>query len=231
MANKPDCQDSVVSNLRDVRYCEVIPVVVDKDTQTQTLWIYNTLCCNDCPSNEWEALTWQQATIDFKQENPTYDAAYAILNGPRHWVMDQLEGSGASTGGPTCIFGGIEMTYRGKIASKGVEAIVEDKPWVPHQVQRQTVYTYNVGEYVYELKTPEDDIYIMQSYSQQVDPSLTIDQLSSLGPKLTFPTPGWRYTAHRLEQQFVLTTTSVATVMQDNFKNTYQRRYPPPPSD
>lgn len=231
MTNRPDCQDSVVSNLRDVRYCEVLPVVVDKGTQAQTLWIYNTLCCNHCPPKEWGGLSWQQAVADFNQQNPGYNAVAAIMNGPRHWIIDQLKGSGISADGPPCTFGGIEMIFRGQIQSKGVEAIVENKPWVPHQVERQTVYTYNAGEYVYELKTPEDDIYIMQSYSQQVDSSLTMDQLPSLGPKLTFPTPGWIYNAHRLEQQFVLTTTTTATIIQDNFKNTYQRRYPPPPTD
>lgn len=89
------------------------------------------------------------------------------------------------------------------------------------------MYTYDKDTLVYELTTPEGDIYIMQSYSQQEDPSLTMDQLSSLGPRLTFPTPGWTYTARRLDQQYVLTTTGLAYVMQDNFLNTYQRRYSP----
>lgn len=225
MANKPDCQESAVYNLRDVRYCEVIPVTVDKDTKTETLWVYNTLCLNDCPSQEWDALTNEKATLEYRRENP--NTVGAKLNGPRHWVMDRLEGSGVSTTGETYTFGGIEMSLRAQLQGKAGEATVADKPWVPHQVERQTVYTYDKDTMVYELTTPEGDIYIMQSYSQQEDPSLTMDQLSSLGPRLTFPTPGWTYTARRLDEQYVLTTTGVATVMQDNFLNTYQRRYSP----
>ena len=229
MANKPDCQESAVYNLRDVRYCEVLPITVDKDTKTETASVYNTLCLNDCPSKEWDALTPEEAAREYKQQFP--DTVGAKLNGPRHWVMDRLEGSGVSIDQGTYTFGGIEMALRGTLEGNLAEATIGDHPWVPHQVQRQTVYTYDKDTLVYELKTPGDDIYIMQSYSQQKDPSLTIEQLSSLGPRLTFPTPGWKYTARRLDQEYVLTTTGVATIMQDNFLNTYQRRYPPPNSD
>lgn len=131
MADKPDCQESIVYNLRDVRYCEVIPVTVDKDTKTETLWVYNTLCLNDCPSQEWDALTNEKATLEYRRENP--NTVGAKLNGPRHWVMDRLEGSGVSTTGETYTFGGIEMSLRAQLQGKTGEATVADKPWVPHQ--------------------------------------------------------------------------------------------------
>ncbi|HET6975332.1 MAG TPA: hypothetical protein VFI24_03340, partial [Pyrinomonadaceae bacterium] len=88
--NKPECSESVASNLRNVRYCEVLPVTVDKGTHTQTMWVYNTLCLNDCPSNEWDALTNEEVVKEYKTENP--DTVAAKLNGPRYWVMDRLEG-------------------------------------------------------------------------------------------------------------------------------------------
>ena len=222
--NRPECSDSAASNLRNVRYCEVLPVTVDKGTHTQTMWVYNTLCLNDCPSQEWDALTSKEVVEEYKQENP--DTVAAKLNGPRYWVMDRLEGSGVSTTGEEFTFGGIAMALRAQLHSSVKEAIVEDRPWVPHQVDRETRYTYNAGELVYELTSPDGAIYIMQSYSQQVDSSLTIDQLPSLAPRLTFPTPDWTYTAHRLEHDYLLITNGVATVIQDNFLNTYQQRPP-----
>ena len=217
-----ECTGSAVINLRNARYCEILPVTVDKDTHTQTMWVYNTICLNDCPASKWDALTWEEVVKEYKQENP--DTVAAKLNGPRYWVMDRLEGSGISTTGKEFTFGGIEMALRAQLHSKVVEAIVEDRPWVPHQVERDTRYTYKAGELVYELSSPDGAIYIMQSYSQQVDPSLTIDQLPTLGSKLTFPTPDWTYSAHLLDHDYVLTTNGVATIIQDNFLNTYQQR-------
>lgn len=220
--NKPECSESVASNLRNVRYCEVLPVTIDKGTHTQTMWVYNTLCLNDCPSNEWDALTNEEVVKEYKAENP--DTVAAKLNGPRYWVMDRLEGAGVSTTGQEFTFGGIAMALRAQLHSRIKEAIVEDRPWVPHQVDRETKYTYKAGELVYELTSPEGAVYIMQSYSQQKDPSLTIDQLATLGPRLTFPTPDWSYSAYPLEQDYELVTDGVATVIQDNFLNTYQQR-------
>lgn len=220
--NQMDCSGSAVTNLRNARYCEVLPVTVDKGTHTQTMWVYNTICLNDCPSDEWNALTSEEVVKEYKQENP--DTVAAKLNGPRYWVMDRLEGSGVTTTGQEFTFGGIEMALRAQLHSTVKEAIVEDRPWVPHQVDRETRYTYKAGELVYELSSPDGAIYIMQSYSQQKDPTLTIDQLPFLGPKLTFPTPDWSYKSYPLEQDYVLITTGVAFVIQDNFLNTYQQR-------
>ena len=42
-------------NLRDVRYCEVIPSV--QSGSTTTTYVYNTLRLNDCPPGRWNALT------------------------------------------------------------------------------------------------------------------------------------------------------------------------------
>jgi hypothetical protein len=39
----------------------------------------------------------------------------------------------------------------------------------------------NKQEMVYELINPEGDVYRMQSYAQDVDPTLTIDDLETLG--------------------------------------------------
>src|SRR5215204_5362325 len=43
------------SDLRDVRYCEVIPSVTEGDTTTTH--VYNTLGLNDCPPELWNSLT------------------------------------------------------------------------------------------------------------------------------------------------------------------------------
>jgi hypothetical protein len=52
--------------------------------------------------------------------------------------------------------------------------------YVPNQVSRDTIWTYDAGKPVYELVSPESDVYVMQSYAQIADHTLTIKQLSDL---------------------------------------------------
>lgn len=197
MANEPECSKSTVKNLRDVRYCEVIPLT--QQGETVTSWIYNTLCLNLCPEDDWNKLTEEEATQEYSSVDPnTIDAK---KNGPRYWVMDQLDGSGSSTGtGKTFTFGDIKMELRGTL--EGEDPV--GSPWIPKQVRRDTVYTYKAGSMVYQLTTPQG-VFTMQSYSQQVDHGLTIQQLPDLqtSGKITPPT-GWTYSARTLEEDLVL---------------------------
>ncbi|MPN46693.1 hypothetical protein SDC9_194290 [bioreactor metagenome] len=65
----------------------------------------------------------------------------------------------------------------------------------------------------------------MQSYSQIADPSLSIDDLASLGDRLNLP-EGWRYQAITLEEDLLLKANGVAYVINDEFYNTYQQILP-----
>jgi len=200
--------------LRDVRYCEIIPVT--RKGNKLTAWVYNTLGLNDCPAAEWDALTEEQV-------NEAYGSVSAKLNGPRYWVIDKLVASGSSTTGERFTFGGIEMELRADIDTKLREGTVGEEFYVPNEVQRDTVYTYKAGRPVYELTSPEGDVYIMQSYAQVKDKSLTIDDLASLGSKLSLP-EGWKYSTRTLTEDYDLVTTGLAYVINDDLYNAYQRR-------
>lgn len=205
---------SVSGGLWDRRYCEVIPVT--REGARLTSWVYNTLGLNDCPAAEWEALTEDEV-------NEEYGSVAAKLNGPRYWVIDKLVGSGSTAAGETRTFGGIEMKLRAKIETRLREGTVGEKFYVPNEVQRDTLYTYNAGRRVYELTSPEGDVYIMQSYAQIKDPNLTIDALDSLGERLALP-EGWTYAPRTLSEEFVLDSGGLAYVINDDFYNAYQRR-------
>lgn len=205
---------SVSGELRNVRYCEIIPVT--RKGRTLTAWVYNTLGLNDCPADEWNALTEEQV-------NEAYGSMSAKLNGPRYWVIDKLVGSGSTNTGQRFTFGGIEMELRGNVETKLREGTVGDKFYVPNQVHRNTVYTYKAGQPVYELTSPQGDVYIMQSYSQIKDKSLSIDDLDSLGSRLKLP-QGWTYTTRTISEDYELVTTGLAYVINDDFYNSYQRR-------
>ncbi|HKC62852.1 MAG TPA: hypothetical protein VKB86_04410 [Pyrinomonadaceae bacterium] len=207
-------EQSVPAELRNVRYCEVIPVT--RDGRTLTSWVYNTLGLNDCPAAEWDALTEDEV-------NEEYGSIAAKLNGPRYWVIDKLEASGSTTTGETFTFGGIEMALRAKLETKLREGTVGEQFYVPNEVQRDTVYTYMAGESVYELTSPEGDVYIMQSYAQIKDKNLTIDDLPSLGSRLSLP-EGWTYSTRTLDEDYELVTDGLAYVINDDLYNSYQRR-------
>ena len=70
--------------------------------------------------------------------------------------------------------------------------------------------------------SPNDEVYIRQSYAQIIDPELTIADLEMLGDRLALP-EGWRYRAVRLEEDFVLLSNGQTTVINDDLGNTYQR--------
>ena len=53
--DRSETEQSVSGELRNVRYCEVIPVT--RKGLELTSWVYNTLGLNDCPAKEWDALT------------------------------------------------------------------------------------------------------------------------------------------------------------------------------
>jgi hypothetical protein len=217
MADQNDSEEngkSVTRKLRDVRYCEVIPVTQEEETLTS--WVYNTLGLNDCPAAEWDALTEEEV-------NEEYGSVAAKLNGPRYWVIDELVASGSTTTDKSFTFGGIEMQLRAKVETSPGEGTVGEEFYVPNEVQRDTVYTYRAGKPVYELTTPEGDVYIMQSYSQIVDKNLTIDDLPSLGDKLALP-KDWTYTTRTLKKKLMLDSGGLAYVINDDLYNSYQRR-------
>ena len=206
---------SETQNLRDVRYCEVIPSV--QSGSTITTYVYNTLGLNDCPPVRWNALSENEVNKEFGSQS-------AQLNGPRHFVMDGILASGSTANGKTFTFGGIEMQLRATLQTSAGTPTVGNQFYVPNQVTRSTVFTYNAGKLIFELIAPNGDVYVMQSYAQIVDKTLTYKQLSSLASKLQLPS-GWTYTTKTLQQDLKLDTTStgVAYVVNDNLADSYQR--------
>lgn len=201
--------------LRDVRYCEVIPVTLQGDIATA--WIYNTLGFNFCPPELWSMLTEEQV-------NQEYGSVAAKLNGPRYWVLDHIQSTGSETStGMTFVFGGIEMGLRAKIETPVGQATVGEQFYVPNQVQRDTIWTYRAGRPIFVLTSPEGDVYIMQSYAQIVDKTLTYMQLPDLASKLSLP-PGWSYSTQTLTEDLNLASNGLAFVVNDNLYNSYQRR-------
>lgn len=200
-------------DIRDFRYCEIIPVF--RDRLTFNVEVYNSIDLNDCPTQEWNAL-------DAEAMAKSYGAREVKLNGPRFWVINKVLGEGETATGKTVDFGGIEMNLVAVIESKLWEGTVGSALYTENEVQRTTTYTYAAGNMIYELISPEGEAYRMQSYSQIIDPTLTIDDLEMLGDRLNLP-EGWSYQARTLTEDSFLKADGLALVINDDFGNSYQK--------
>ena len=88
-------------------------------------------------------------------------------------------------------------------------------------VTRRSVFEFDAGRTVNELLSSDGNRWVMQTWSQQKDPSLTAADLATLGNRLELPA-GWRYETRRLERPLRIdTTVDAARVLQDNLGNSY----------
>jgi hypothetical protein len=201
-------------NVRGARYCEVL--VVRGNFFGFTATVYNTLGCNACPSDAWRKLAAEKIKKEWK-------ARAVIMNGPRYFLMDKI-GQYIEEPPPSVFFDGLEMKERATLPIS-FSTFLKGKP-VPYQermIQRSTEFVFNKGSEVYQIES-HLHTYIMQSYSQIIDPNLSEADLHGLQSRLKLP-KGWLYTSSRLEDDLVLKTleTQQAFVIQDDLGNTYQR--------
>jgi hypothetical protein len=202
-----------VEGVRNARYGEVLLVRAEGDRLTAEVW--NTLGLNDCPDDAWQALDDGQITADA-------GALLAILNGPRYWLMDAIENA-ATEERKLARFGELDM-FRAAVVDLGTD-LPDRRPYKELRVLRSTVFEWAAGREVHELVDADGGVYVMQSYSLEVDPSLTEAALGRVAPRITLP-EGWSARSRTLAEPLrVECPDEVAIIVQDDLKNTYQRSY------
>lgn len=178
--------------------------------------VFNTQGLNLCPEAQWKALSKESVAKSF-------DASFILLNGPRYWVMDEIQAAGNTVNNVKESFGGIEMNLRATIQLSLLKQFLGSKHYTPNEITRTTNFIYRAGSAVYELTSPGGEVYVMQSYSQIVNPALNMKDLPVLGEQLKLPA-GWSYRSRILDQDLPLIANGVAYVLQDNLSNSYQRK-------
>ena len=194
------------------RYCEVLLAKIDSGADI-SLEAYNTIGCNSCPEEEWNALD----TDTLREEN---ESPFVRLNGPRHWVLDSISSTSTQT---TCdkSFGGIEMSLVA-IIPIDLGELTTEIAYTVNSVERNTVWYYFKGKQVYILEDPTGNCFIMQSFSQKIDTNLQLEDLETLGNRLNLPA-GWAYKTITLESDFILATqNNEAELVSDELENAYQ---------
>jgi hypothetical protein len=195
----------------DKRYGEVLLVRAGEGGPEAS--VYCSFPLNDCPAELWDKL-------DAEAIAKEHGAVAALLNGPRHWLMSSIEKD--AQGEPeTMTFGGIDMMRQATVKLSSMNPA----PYSVNKVDRKTVFNFDAGRPVFELVDPQGQRWVMQTYSQGVDPGLCLASLPDLGARLTLP-DGWRYETRTLTERLsVDTTTRDAHVTQDNFANSYSLEF------
>lgn len=199
------------STLRDARYCEIIPIHVTREGLRAS--VYNTLGFDDCPADKWDAITRRELLRQF-------GTLAVVMNGPRHFLMDGIVAGGATKAGEVITVGGITLAKRAEVGLSLHQAM--GPAFTEQTIERDTTYRFAAGKPVFQLTGPDGAVYVMQSYAQIVDPTLTYADLPGLGARLTLPA-GWSYSARTPETDLLLSAAGTATVIQDDLKNTYQK--------
>jgi len=199
----------LIDHMRGVRYGEVLAMFL-RDTGLEAE-VYGTQMLNDCPQELWETLNAEEIAKDM-------GAVFTKLNGPRYWVLDGLGSKVAVVDPVFKDFNGIQMR---RIATIPIGADFAAGPYIARNVNRGAVFFFDAGKTVYELVDPDGRALVMQARCVGVDPNMSEESLATLGERLALP-EGWSYRTRVLDAELVVdTSATLATVVQDEFENTY----------
>lgn len=195
-------------SMRGKRYCEVL--LLNPSAEGIAITVWNSFPMGDCPDDQWRELDGTAIAVE-------QGTALALLNGPRYWLMDAVDRDVTDVISTT--FGRIEMNQYAKITISDPSSI--GQRYVPQTVDRQSTFVFRSGQTVFQLRTEDGRVFVMQSWSQQVDATLSETDLLSLGERLQLP-EGWTYEPVTLTTDLVIgASAQPAQVLQDDLSNSY----------
>jgi rhodanese-related sulfurtransferase len=200
-----------VENTRGTAFCGVAAFI--GTPPHATAHIYTSSSCQDCTPETAKL-------IDPVKLASEIGVTQCGVNTGRFWMMDELSfGAGEAVN-----FQGVKMVWVGSMNPDEVHSYFGTKSYVPVRIARDTEWVYKAGKPVYLLRTPEGRVWVLQEYSNDVDKSLTADNLNQLGGKLKLPY-GWKFETNILTKDLSLNTSRSnghAFIMRDNLGNAYQ---------
>jgi len=203
---------------------------------------YEILFMNRLPNGSGVGYYYNSLGNDLEASNDVMDARFRALNantlikeygsdgvlfnGPRRLVANGITGM-AWDGCKERVIATIPLRVFGIFETPDLsKAVSGSLPSYKVLVsKRSNTFSFNAGETVYELITPEGAVYTMFSLSLKADPKNTIENLPTLGKRLTLP-KGWNFRARKLEKDMTLTSTADSnppnTIVLDEFEGNYQ---------
>jgi hypothetical protein len=143
-----------------------------------------------------------------------------VPNPGRYWTMDEID----LHAGEVVDFQGVKMVWGGDMSADETKMHFA-APWVIGKILRNTDWIYKAGKPVYLLREPSGIVWVMQEYTKEVDPTLTIDNLDTVGSKLKNLPAGWKFETKVLTKDLSLDTRRTglwASIIRDDLGNTYE---------
>jgi len=202
-----------IKDMHFYRFCEVA-LITGTSMGNAVANFYNTTGASD-PTPE------QFAKLDADKLAKQFHARKVHLNPVRWWTFNEID---INEMGDTQDFEGIKATWMAVVGVEAMEKAVVKIEWIPGSIYRNNAFKFSPGTEVYLLDAPNGEVFVMQSYTDYYDKSLTPATLKDIGSKLTFPA-GWKFRTKVLDRELVVSTERAnfyAHVLQDNLHNTYQ---------
>jgi hypothetical protein len=218
-------QEIVLDNMHGYRYMELFLKCPGQDQAG----IFNTITLNIQPDDSRDSSPADlMANYSDTQVAADYGAEFAYMSGIRHWMFDKMRVTIANNvrymDGLDTRWGADAANFvppTGAGGSGGAEAV-----YIVNKVTCNRTWYYNKGTTLYILDAPDGNSYVMQSYSDIVNPNQKESDLMNLGKTLKLPT-GWKFRTKVLDQDMAVNgitcdgKTNQWRVMQDDLINTY----------
>ena len=201
-----------VDKARGLAQCELF--LMKTEAGKMEALVYNTTGLNDCPPGQYNPMDAkvlaQQTKSDVVWKNPR-----------RFWMMDHLT---IALAGKPREFYGLPFNFVAKMQMPAGFDTTKDQSsqaYNPMKIHRVTKYEFLKGRMVFLLRSPDGHTWVMQTYTNHVDRSLTEATLPNMGQKLKLP-KGWQYKAKVLDRNLIINTTGLANIVPDDLANMYQ---------
>ena len=202
-------------NTRDNRFCELFFIKVKGDMKE--LHVYNPTGLNNMAETGDSCPDSLINKVDLAGLKEHYKMDGIYYNKPRHWMVDKITlpvGAIRNTDGMDWYW----------MASSHMPAKTEMKPgfltYKHAPVERKSTITFRAGKPAHLLDDPEGKTWVMKTYRH--DYGQTIDNIKDLASRYKKLPEGYSFRVEVLEKDLVLKPTGgTATVMQDEFENTF----------
>lgn len=176
--------------------------------------VYNTTGLNRCPAEVFNAIDIEQVARDTGSD-------LVWKNPRRYWMMDALT---INLVGEPCQFGDLMFNFVAKMQMPAGFDPQRDQSamaYHPMQIHRVSIYEFRAGRQVFLLRSPEGVTWVMQTFTDHIDPDLTEATLADLGARLTLA-EGWEFKSTTLDRDLVIDTKGLANIASDDLANMYQ---------
>src|SRR5215469_1976947 len=162
-----------LQDVRGYRFCEVGLITgTGQDTAIANIW--NTTSACDPTPELFDALDADAVARE-------HGALGVWLNPVRHSLFDRLD---VWDVGDDRTFSGMPGTWMSVAGAADITKATAQGSYEPRYVYRNSTVTFNRGTEVYLLVEPDGEVFIMQSFSRHVEPTLSEDNLRHLAGRL-----------------------------------------------